>query len=191
MTIINGYANLNELQARLKIEDTKDDTSLEAIIMGVSREIDRWTGRVFYNRTETRYFDVPEGRELRFYTDCASVTTVKNGDGTTIPSTEYTLLPLNSSPKYAIRLKSSSVYQWLDNGQGDPEGVIEIVGSFCWSTTTPADVHEACLLQSERIFKRREAPFGVAGSPEMGMLRIQDGLDPDVRDLIGSYRQRL
>jgi hypothetical protein len=52
----------------------------------------------------------------------------------------------------------------------------------------PASVKLAALLQATRLFKRKEAPFGVAGSLELGSeLRLLAKLDPDVEMLLGGY----
>lgn len=45
----------------------------------------------------------------------------------------------------------------------------------------PAGIKYACLIQASRLVKRKDAPFGVAGSPAMGSeMRLLDRLDPDV-----------
>ena len=50
----------------------------------------------------------------------------------------------------------------------------------------PSSVKLATELQASRWAKRRDAPFGVAGSPELGSeLRILAKLDPDVQILLG------
>lgn len=57
------------------------------------------------------------------------------------------------------------------------------------SSTVPAGVNTATLIQAARFFKRRDSPYGVAGSPEMGSeLRLQAKLDPDVYVMIKPYR---
>ncbi len=57
-------------------------------------------------------------------------------------------------------------------------------------TAVPATIVQATLLQASRLVKRRDAPFGVAGSPEMGNeLRLLAKLDPDVEVMIRPYRR--
>ena len=57
-------------------------------------------------------------------------------------------------------------------------------------TAIPAGVKEIALLQAARFFKRKDAPFGVAGNDAMGnVMRLQARLDPDVEMLLGSYRR--
>lgn len=52
----------------------------------------------------------------------------------------------------------------------------------------PDPIREACLIQASRLFKRGDAPFGIAGSAEYGTVRIST-LDPDVRVLLGEFRK--
>lgn len=55
--------------------------------------------------------------------------------------------------------------------------------------TVPDSIKLACLLQASRFFIRREAPFGIAGSPEAGSeLRLLAKVDPDVEVILGPYR---
>ena len=46
----------------------------------------------------------------------------------------------------------------------------------------------AAQLQSSRIYARRATPFGVAGSPEGGIVRLLSRLDPDVELMLRPYR---
>lgn len=56
----------------------------------------------------------------------------------------------------------------------------------------PAAIKLACELQATRFFKRKDAAFGVLGSPEFGTYsRLQDRLDPDVELLLGTHGERL
>lgn len=56
-----------------------------------------------------------------------------------------------------------------------------------FTTTIPDSIVMACLLQAGRFYKRRDALFGIAGSPEMGNeMRLLAKLDPDVALLVKS-----
>lgn len=53
----------------------------------------------------------------------------------------------------------------------------------------PEPVKLAAMIQASRLSKRRDSPFGVAGSPEFGSeLRLLSKLDPDVETLLRPYR---
>jgi hypothetical protein len=50
----------------------------------------------------------------------------------------------------------------------------------------PADVAEAVLLWTNRLFARRNSPTGVVGTDDMGQALIP-GRDPDIRRLISPW----
>ncbi|MDO8704075.1 MAG: phage head-tail connector protein [Sulfuricaulis sp.] len=52
----------------------------------------------------------------------------------------------------------------------------------------PQPVVEACMIQTSRIFRRKDAPFGITGSAEFGQATFIARLDPDVRTLLDVYR---
>lgn len=189
MTITAGYCTLAQLKARLDIYDFQDDTILEAVVQGVSRSIDAMTGRRFYSTTadETRYYTAEFG-DVLYTDDLLSITTLQtddDGDRTyenTWAATDYDLLPdnavLDGKPYTRIELAPYGDYAF-------PEGVrkgVKITGRFGYNATDshPDVVREACLIQAARIFKRKDAPFGVTGSPEMGQMQPIAKIDPDV-----------
>lgn len=53
----------------------------------------------------------------------------------------------------------------------------------------PWPIVQACYLMTARVFKRRETPFGVAGSAEMGTLIVAPKFDPDIRGMLNDYRR--
>ena len=189
MTITNGYCTLAQIKARLDIDDFKDDAILESVIQGVSRSIDAMTGRRFYSTTadETRYYTA-QFDDVLYTDDLLSITTLKtddDGDRTyenTWATTDYDLLPdnaaLDGKPYTRIELAPNGDYAFPI---GAKKG-IQIVGRFGYNAVDsyPDVVREACLIQSASIFKRKDAPFGVTGSPEMGQMSPISKLDPDV-----------
>ena len=157
MTITNGYCSLAEIKAAIDIPTatTTDDTMLERLVEAASRTIDRETQRTFYARTETHYFDIPGGRELRMDDDLLSVTSLTNGNSVAIASTEYNVIPRNRTPYYALKLKEGSSVYWEADSSGNTEAVIVLVGTWGHSTTTPQDVKEACIQIASAAYKRR------------------------------------
>ena len=62
-----------------------------------------------------------------------------------------------------------------------------VTGLWGWASV-PTAVEQACLIQATRLFKRKGAAFGVAGSPELGNeLRLLSRLDPDVEVTLGKF----
>lgn len=139
MTTLNSYATLAEYKSystargQTATTDDIDDAVIELLLKAVSGYVDTQTGRHFYPYVETRYFDVPTSstldiRALSMDDDLLEVISITNGDGVSIPSTEYTLRPRNKSPYQYIRLKDNSTYLWASDGAGDTHDVIEVTG---------------------------------------------------------------
>lgn len=191
MTI--NYCELVELKARLIGENATltnlDDLMMEQAIEGVSRSIENYCGRRFYVTEETRTYTAVHD-DLLFIDDLTAVTTLKtdeDGDRTyevTWATTDYDLLPdnaaLDGAPYTMIAITPDGDYNF-------PVGIrkgVQLKAFFGYSTTVPAQVREACLLQCARIYKRKDAPFGVVGNAELGELRVLQKLDPDVEFML-------
>lgn len=67
---------------------------------------------------------------------------------------------------------------------------VEINGSFGYSSTTPALVKEACLIQASRLYNRKSSPFGVQGYTDFGQAVVIASLDPDVKELIKDLKRK-
>jgi len=195
MAITNGYATLSELKARMGIpvSDTADDSILEAVIEASSRSIDRYTGRQFFQSVaQTRYF-TPASEVLVFVDDLLSYTAVatdRNLDRTwshAMAASDLELGPLNNPtvgfPYTEIRLKPLA-------GDSFDLGLeqVKVTGTWGW-TAVPDLINESCLLLSSRLFRRKDAPFGIAGGGDVGQSIALRGVDPDVQVLLSGYRK--
>lgn len=198
MPITNGYTALATAKAHLHIADTSEDGAIEDLITGCSRALDQWLGRRFYAATETRYYTALSAYRLLLDQDLRTVTTLKTdetGDRTYertwSSSTDYYLTPDNASsdgqPYTAIEVdRANGLYVF-------PVGIqrgVEIAGSwgFCATGSHPPMIERACLLLVNRLYKRGDAPLGVTGSTEFGLIRI--GSDRDIQDMIWPYSRR-
>ena len=66
---------------------------------------------------------------------------------------------------------------------------VQVTASFGWAAV-PETIKAATIRQTARFFYRREAPFGVAGSPSMGSeIRLLAQADPDVVVMVRPYRR--
>lgn len=184
------YITTAELKSALKIDDTEDDTELAFAITASSRAIDRAADRQFgiVASVEERYYEgewKPYRRNDRWTIPVDDIETstglvVVNADGDTISSSDYELWPRNAVKKGRAftHIVTDSVSDYYN-----------ITGLWGWSTV-PDTIKQACLIQATRLFRRPKAPFGVAGSPELGSeLRLLDKLDPDVEMLVRTYRR--
>lgn len=172
------YASVAEFKDYVRIpeEDDADDAVLEVALAAASRAVDRFTGRVFGNAEDTRTFDVVDGYAI--VDDLSRIDEVKLNGKTVTPS---------PWPRNAASV--GRPYERLFFTGTNVRGEVEVTGLFGW-TAVPEAIKQATLLQANRIRARRDAPLGVAGSPETGSeLRLLARLDPDVEVLVRAYRR--
>lgn len=171
--IVNGYATKPDFLIYIQSIATgttseelariaNDDTQIDDLLTSASRIIDTYTGREFFLTTGTYYYDTPNGRELFFDRDITSVISVTNGDGSVIDPSNYNLLPLNYSPKYAIELKPGSNIYWSEDNNGNTRGVISIV-AVSGINAIPAQIKTACLLLAVSLYRQRNGESPIEG----------------------------
>lgn len=56
---------------------------------------------------------------------------------------------------------------------------VRVTAMWGWQEVPPT-IKLATLIQASRLFARRHSPFGIAGNPEVGQLRLLERLDADV-----------
>lgn len=162
LTPITGqtaYATLDELRAdpalKLAEGETADDMLLQDLLDAVKQFIDTETGRVFALSTDNvRHFDARrdvEGRTLYLKDDLCQITEILNGDGDEIEAGEYTTLPSDTTPYYAIKLKSSSGKSWTYTD--DPEDAITITGRHSYAVSAPLDIKRANIIGAAALYK--------------------------------------
>ena len=194
MAISQGYSTLAETKAALRITDTIDDSLLEMAIESASRLIDAYCARSFYNAgTASRYF-VADTDWVTNIDDAISITEVAtdtSADGTydvVWQADDYQLEPLNGRvdglpvPYNAIRAIGDYTYPIWGG-----EALVKVTATWGWSSV-PTAIKQATIIQSSRIFKRLDSPLGVLSSPDLGFIRVGSRLDPDVAQLVDSYR---
>jgi uncharacterized phiE125 gp8 family phage protein len=186
MAITNGYATLSQIKTYLSTASTNDDARLENAIEAASRAIDAETRRVFFSTTATKYFQAESTEYLCLDDDLLSVTTLAVDDNyrnyRTLASTDFELE--TTSPFQEIYIAPASSASFPTSRRG-----VRIAGSwgYCATGSHPDAINNACLILAVRYFKRRDAAFGVIGTPELGYTRIT-AKDPEVRGLLGPYK---
>ena len=187
------YATVAELKVWLGITDATDDTALGSVLDAASRQIDEDTGRFFYQTAAgtVRYYTATNTGYV-LIDDCVSLTAMAtDGDGDrtyedTWAVTDYDLLPENAladgRPYDTLAVSPSGSYRL-------PTGVrkgVKLTGTWGWASV-PDRIHQACLIKAAWLFKRRDSPLGVAGSSDVGIMRV-GRWDPDYDKLIETYR---
>jgi hypothetical protein len=67
------------------------------------------------------------------------------------------------------------------------EALVKVTGTWGFSAV-PTAIRQATIIQASRIFKRLDSPLGVLSSPDLGFIRVGSRLDPDVAQLVDTYR---
>ena len=174
------YTTWAAVKTYLDISGTADDTLGATLVTRASAMIDRYCRRVFTAASATRLFDVPHGATLFLDEDLVSVTTLTNGDGTVIASTDYVLKPNNITPKFAIKLRETASTGWLGSSTTGEYQAISVLGSWGYSASPPDDVVQAAVRLTAWIYRQRDAPFGQTARPEIGVIETPLSMPPDV-----------
>lgn len=201
MAEVNAYATAAQLRTQLGDEATNLTAALlERAVNAASRAIDNHCGRRFWidAAVVTRQYR-PDDACSVFVDDIATrtgviVKTDTAGDGsyaTTWDSTDFDLEPRNADVVAAGSTGPAFSF-WQITAIDDKtfplssrRATLQVTAKFGWSAV-PVDVEEACLLKAASLFKRKDAPFGVAGFGDFGAVRITRR-DPDVIDLLSGF----
>lgn len=201
MPLNPDYATLAEMRHYVRItnaNDTTDDAELGFAISAASRAIDRATRRQFGDagvasaRRYSALYVEDEGLWRVYVDDFMTQTgfgvmTDLDDDGTyetAVTSTYYRLRPIDADavgwPWTHLDFTDTALF-------GEKPHGVQVTARWGW-TAVPTTIKQACLLQAERFFKRRDAPYGIAGSPELGSeLRLLAKVDPDVEVMLAPY----
>lgn len=193
------YTTLADVRNGLQIEDSIDDTAIEAAILSASRQIDEYCQRFFYQEgtvgsPSTRYYTALNPWSLEI-DDIVTLTEVATDTGFDTPlqydqvwnlSSDIMVEPVNNDKKGwpYTRLLAVGEYVWP---YFFPQ-TCRIRGVFGFPEI-PYEVELACKIQASRLFVRKQSPFGIAGSVELGTVRLNSRLDPDVEMLLKTFRR--
>ena len=195
-----NYCTVAQLRAELGDDGAVlPETLLQKAVTAASRAVDGWCGR------PPGAFGLSE-LTSRLYRPCDPVTvavddigsregltvaTDDDGDGvfeTIWDATEYVLEPLNADTRgtaYAWQaITAVGARRWPC---GSLRPALRVTARWGWSAV-PDDVTAATILRAVALFKRKEAPYGVAEFGEFGPVRISRQ-DTDVISLLTPYRR--
>lgn len=196
------YATLAEFKHSIRVpeDDTEDDVELALALTAASRAVDRCCLRQFgvSDAPEDRYFTAVYDRKLGTVvriddvTDATGLTVSYDSardDTYSAAVTPVRLLPRNAAAK-GRAWEEIQVLPGASITPGTTAGAVKVHGIFGW-TAVPKTVKQATLLQANRFSSRRDSPYGVTGSPELGSeLRLLAKVDPDVAVMLAGYRRK-
>jgi hypothetical protein len=203
----NDYVTVAELRADMVdgglSSSTDYDVLLGELISAASRLIDRevggWEG-YFYPTTDSqiRYYD-GSGEDEQYVDPLIALTTVSVSESGGRASTSYTDWT-EDTDFYVWPYNYSDIGKPIeklivDNDSGN-KGVfnatkkgVKVTGVFGYSETPPADIEQACKIQSMRWYMRaKQAYQDTSASERLGQMLYTQELDPDVKRLLIPYK---
>lgn len=186
MTWAPDYSDVATVRSYIRSGlDVDNDAFIASWITAASRNVDDFCGRQFGNtgtlqaRTYDPVYDRALGKQVYEIDDVQNITGMTVATGATVQAAAgFTLWPRNAvaNGKPYTQLRTSAF-----------SGTITATAIWGW-TAVPAAAPTGLLLQAARLAKRRDSPFGVAGSPTDGSeLRLLAQLDPDFRTTLKPF----
>jgi hypothetical protein len=205
MAITNGYATLTQIKAYMSISDNTDNDLLEDLVESASRSIDRIANRRFYLDS------VASARLYRAYSDIfvyvddigsttdLVVKTDSNGNGsyakTLTLNQDYILDPLTApslSRPYTQLTMVSNTETWPIFPGLTQNGLrpgVQVTAKWGWPSV-PDDINMACLILTADLYKRKDAPGGILGLGDLGVVRMSP-LGRDVTAMVRAYKKEV
>jgi hypothetical protein len=205
MAITNGYATLTQIKGYMSISDNTDNDLLEDLIESASRSIDRIANRRFYLDS------VASARLYRAYSDIfvyiddlgtttdLVVKTDSNGNGsyakTLTLNQDYILDPLTApslSRPYTQLTMVSNTETWPIFPGLTQNGLrpgVQVTARWGWPSV-PDDINMACLILTADLYKRKDAPGGILGLGDLGVVRMSP-IGRDVTAMVRAYKKEV
>ena len=205
MAITNGYATLTEIKNYMSISDTTDNDLLENLVESASRSIDRIANRRFYlDATASARLYRAYSNIFVFVDDIGTtsslvVKTDEDGNGTYSKTltlnTDYILDPLTSPslnrPYTQLTMVSNTetwpIFPGLTSNGLRPG--VQVTARWGWPSV-PDDLNMACLILTADLYKRKDAPGGILGLGDLGVVRMSP-IGRDVTAMVRAYKKEV
>lgn len=207
IAVTNGhvYVGLDLIKQSLgySVGDTEDDNLLLSALVASSRAIEKYaSNRRFYPDTS------PVARVLQTW---RAETSERWGRAILIPDL------YGEQDTVALAIWVGAEWQTLDNANWELEPYdapylgrpwtkifvpnwsafpydvfhtsrkIQVTGTWGWPAT-PDEIVQATLLQTTRLFRRKDSPQGVMGDSQWGLIRVSS-VDPDIQALLRDFKR--
>ena len=205
MAITNGYATLTQIKGYMSISDNTDNDLLEDLIESASRSIDRIANRRFYldatasARLYRAYSDIFVYIDDLGTTTDLVVKTDSNGNGsyakTLTLNQDYILDPLTApslSRPYTQLTMVSNTETWPIFPGLTQNGLrpgVQVTARWGWPSV-PDDINMACLILTADLYKRKDAPGGILGLGDLGVVRMSP-IGRDVTAMVRAYKKEV
>jgi hypothetical protein len=189
----------------MSISDNTDNDLLEDLIESASRSIDRMANRRFYldatasARLYRAYSDIFVYVDDIGTTSSLAVALDINGNGTYTKTLtlnqDYILDPLTASslgrPFTQLTMVSNTETWPIFPGltQNGLRPGVQVTARWGWPSV-PDDINMACLILTADLYKRKDAPGGILGLGDLGVVRMSP-IGRDVTAMVRAYKKEV
>ncbi len=206
---VADLVELSEIKEVLGIADSVDDDRIQHSIDAATTLIQAYCGRQFLadDDVSARLF-VASSPWIVHVDDISTdtgliVRTDEDEDGvfeTTWSASDYQLEPLNhrlsGQPWPFTSLRAVNVREWpRDYGRA----LVQVTARWGWNLAAtpggtiheelPRAVREAAKIQTVSLYKSADAPLGIAGFGDIGIMRLRQAMHPVAMALLAPYRK--
>lgn len=188
-----AYVNAAALKVYLGISETTDDALLGTLIAAAQAAIDSYCRQTFEaDADSTRYFDPTcdvDGRCLILDAPLCAITSVTNGNGVVVSSSDYVKEPRNSTPWHRLTLKGSATVAWT--WTTTPENSIAIAGRWAYSVSAPGDIVQAATRLAAYLYRQKNNSADLDRAVAIGAsaMILPSDLPKDMTRLLAPYRR--
>ena len=189
----------------IAVADTTDDNRLTMAADAATQMIQAYCNRHFVQQATVSARTLVASTPWMIEVDDIStatgliIKTDEDADGTfetTWASTDYQLEPLNGKlggqdwPYTRIRAIKAREFPF-DYGQA----LVQVTARWGWANPdaindyVPHPVEQAAQIQGVSVFKSAEAPLGIAGFGDIGIMRLRQAMHPVAAALLAPYRR--
>lgn len=185
------YVTLAAFKEYIGETGASHDGALQRALDAAESWINDYTGRTFaLDASDTTREFYPNSDGTLSVPDLVTATSIKSdsaGDksySTTFATTDYELLPLDGPPYQTVRI-------WPTSSKSFAQGrLVQIIGKFgdTVGSAAPVSVQQAELILASRFYHRKDAPFGILQSVDLGQFTRISKEDPDVITLLEPFK---
>lgn len=184
------YVTTGDLATYLRLGDSQDEAILADAVVTASRSVDGICGRYFGRDAAVSARVFPLDGEVAYVDDIATADglIVATGNGTTFTTFDYAQLEPLATHRAGragwpyTRITSSTGYG-LNTGLAH-NAQVRVTAVWGWPAV-PAPIRQATLILAAEYFKLSDAPLGVAGFGEFGVVRVRE--NPVIARLLDPY----
>ena len=189
----------------MSISDNTDNDLLEDLVESASRSIDRIANRRFYlDATASARLYRAYSNIFVFVDDIGTTSNLvvamdENGNGTYSKTltlnTDYILDPLTSpslNRPYTQLTMVSNTESWPIFPGITSNGLrpgVQVTARWGWPSV-PDDINMACLILTADLYKRKDAPGGILGLGDLGVVRMSP-IGRDVTAMVRAYKKEV